>query len=69
MGWGKITEGQAPEWTWDEASRKPLPSPDHKRGFSVMLKIKDKGWRDGLRMELGMGLSELWQVVGLGKGE
>jgi len=68
-GWGKIAEGQAPEWIWDAGLGKktPQPSPDHKRGFSVMLKIKDKGWREWSANGVGvmMGMSELWQVVGL----
>jgi hypothetical protein len=68
VGWGKITEGQAPEWTWDEklGKKAPSPSPDHKRGFSVMLKIKDKGWREWSANGVGVmkGFSELWNVVG-----
>ena len=66
-GWGKIAEGQAPEWIWDETlgKKSPPPSPDHKRGFSVMLKIKDKGWREWSANGVGvmMGLNELWNVV------
>ena len=66
-GWGKIAEGQAPEWIWDETlgKRPPQPSPDHKRGFSVMLKIKDKGWREWSANGVGvmMGLNDLWKVV------
>ena len=28
VGWGKITEGQAPEWSWDEKlGKKSLPLP------------------------------------------
>ena len=69
VGWGKIAEGQAPEWTWDErlGKKAPSPSPDHKRGFSVMIKIKDKGWREWSANGVGVmkGFSELWQVVGL----
>lgn len=36
-GWGKMAEGQAPEWTWDEAigKRGAQPTPEHKRGFSI----------------------------------
>ena len=69
VGWGKIAEGQAPEWSWDEklGKKSPPPSPDHKRGFSVMLKIKDKGWREWSANGVGVmkGFSELWNVVGL----
>ena len=68
-GWGKIAEGQAPEWIWDAGLGKktPQPSPDHKRGFSVMLKIKDKGWREWSANGVGVmvGFVELWNVVGL----
>ena len=68
-GWGKIAEGQAPEWSWDErlGKKSPPPSSDHKRGFSVMIKVKDKGWREWSANGVGvmMGLSELWNVVGL----
>ena len=68
-GWGKIAEGQAPEWLWDVSlgKRPPQPSPEHRRGFSVMLKIKDKGWREWSANGVGVmkGFQELWGVVGL----
>lgn len=40
-GWGKMAEGQAPEWTWDEAPgrRGSQPSMDHKRGFAITLLV------------------------------
>ena len=37
QGWGKFAEGEMPEWIWDNGSRPPRPSDDHKRGFSVNL--------------------------------
>jgi hypothetical protein len=44
-GWGKMSEGQAPEWQWDErlgvSGRQP--SPDHKRGFSIIMYTKQTG--------------------------
>ena len=68
-GWGKIAEGQAPEWLWDVSlgKRPPQPSPEHRRGFSVMLKINDKGWREWSANGVGVmkGFQELWGVVGL----
>jgi hypothetical protein len=69
VGWGKITKGEAPEWSWDERLGKKgtRPTPEHKRGFSVMLKIKDKGWREWSANGVGVmkGFSELWKVVGV----
>jgi hypothetical protein len=40
-GWGKMAEGQAPEWSWDDApgKRGAQPSEDHKRGFAIKLII------------------------------
>ena len=37
QGWGFFAEGEAPSWEWDNGSRAPRPSTDHKRGFSVLL--------------------------------
>tara|TARA_R100000742_G_C4276170_1_gene97074 strand:+ start:663 stop:1214 length:552 start_codon:yes stop_codon:yes gene_type:complete len=69
VGWGKITKGEAPEWSWDERLGKKgtRPTPEHKRGFSVMVKIKDKGWREWSANGVGVmkGFSELWSVVGV----
>lgn len=44
-GWGKMAEGMAPEWSWDErlGVRGPQPSPDHKRGFSIKIYGKTLG--------------------------
>lgn len=44
-GWGKMSEGAAPEWQWDDrlgvaGSR---PSDEHKRGFSVKMFTKQTG--------------------------
>jgi len=67
VGWGKITEGQAPEWTWDEklGKKSPSPSPEHRRGFSVMLKIKDKGWQVvGLQVKENTGKAVLLKYTG-----
>lgn len=40
-GWGKMAEGQAPDWHWDDVVGKAgaQPSPDHKRGFSAVMEI------------------------------
>jgi len=44
-GWGKMAEGQAPEWLWDErlGVSGSQPSPEHKRGFAVTLYTKQTG--------------------------
>lgn len=44
-GWGKMSEGQAPEWQWDErlGVKGPQPSSDHKRGFSIAMFTKQTG--------------------------
>lgn len=41
-GWGRMAEGQAPEWLWDDrlGVGGSQPSPDHKRGFSIKLYTK-----------------------------
>ena len=44
-GWGKMAEGQAPEWQWDErlgvCGRQP--SGEHKRGFAISMYAKGIG--------------------------
>lgn len=44
-GWGKMSEGAAPEWSWDErlGVGGPRPSDEHKRGFSVKMFTKATG--------------------------
>lgn len=44
-GWGKMGEGVAPEWTWDEklGVAGPQPTPEHRRGFSINLWTKATG--------------------------
>jgi len=66
-GWGKISEGVAPEWSWDERAgvKGTQPSPDHKRGFSVMVYLKDRGWREWTTTGSGpkMGLEAVWPQI------
>jgi hypothetical protein len=66
-GWGKIQEGQAPEWVWDERAgvKGRQPDPDFKRGFSVMVYIKDYGWREWTSTGSGpkMGLEAVWPAI------
>lgn len=66
-GWGKIAEGQAPEWHWDERPgvKGQQPDPDFKRGFSLMVYIKDYGWREWTTTASGpkMGLEAVWPSI------
>jgi hypothetical protein len=66
-GWGKMAEGQAPEWTWDAALGKggPQPSPDHKRGFSVRMWTKATGTVEWSSNGTGpaMGFETLWTAI------
>lgn len=66
-GWGKIMEGQAPEWQWDERPgvKSPNPGQDFKRGFSVMVYIPGCGWREWTSTVSGpkMGLEAVWPAI------
>lgn len=66
-GWGKIMEGQAPEWVWDERPgvKAPNPGEGFKRGFSVMIYLSDYGWREWTSTGSGpkMGLEAVWPHV------
>ena len=66
-GWGKIQEGVAPEWSWDEklGVRSPQPTQEHRRGFSIQCFIKDIGWREWSANTVGslMGLTALWSKI------
>ena len=66
-GWGKITEGAAPEWSWDERPgvKGTQPSSEHKRGFSVMVYLAAHGWREWTTTGSGpkMGLEAVWPAI------
>lgn len=66
-GWGKMAEGQAPEWQWDErlGVRGPQPSPDHKRGFSIRLYTKALGVAEWSSTGTGpcMGFDRIFTAV------
>jgi len=66
-GWGLIQEGEAPSWVWDETLgvRGPKPDGDYKRGFSVMVYIKDIGWREWSSNGAGVnrGLGAIWKTI------
>lgn len=66
-GWGRIQEGVAPDWQWDEklGVRSTLPTPEHRRGFSIQCFIKDVGWREWSANTVGalMGLTALWSNI------
>lgn len=44
-GWGKMSEGQAPDWSWDPqlGVAQAQPSSEHKRGFSIKMWSKATG--------------------------
>lgn len=66
-GWGKIQEGEAPDWQWDERPgvKGSAPSQDHKRGFSVQVYIPEHGWREWTTTGSGpkMGLEAVWPAI------
>ena len=49
IGWGLIQKGESPSWVWEEKigeKKVAKPTPEYKRGFSVMVQLKDKKWRE-----------------------
>lgn len=66
-GWGLIQEGEAPKWTWDQTVgvKGPRPDGEYKRGFSIMVYLKDHGWREWSSNGAGVnkGLSNIWKVI------
>ena len=49
IGWGLIQKDQSPSWVWEERvgdKKVTKPTPEYKRGFSVMVQLKDKKWRE-----------------------
>jgi hypothetical protein len=66
-GWGKISEGAAPEWQWDERPgvKGHQPDPEYKRGFSVMVYLSAHGWREWTTTGSGpkMGLEAVWPAI------
>jgi hypothetical protein len=69
-GWGLIQEGEAPAWVWDEqvGVKGPRPEGEYKRGFSLMVYIKDYGWREWSSNGAGvnMGLVNIWKEIDAG---
>jgi len=66
-GWGKIMEGESPEWVWDEKPgvKAPNPGQDFKRGFRLMVYLKDYGWREWTATTSGtkMGVENIWPQI------
>tara|TARA_Y100001973_G_C5208904_1_gene343822 strand:- start:14418 stop:14927 length:510 start_codon:yes stop_codon:yes gene_type:complete len=66
-GWGHISEGQSPDWQFDKTLgvKSERPTPEHKRGFSVMLYVKDFGWREWQANGVGnlKGMTALWSEI------
>jgi len=59
-GWGKMAEGQPPEWIWDDAVGRRGLKPDDtefKRGFSVQVWLgPDRGWAEWSSTGTGPGM-------------
>jgi hypothetical protein len=66
-GWGLIQEGEAPQWTWDEqlGVKGKRPEGEYKRGFSVMVYLKEHGWREWSSNGSGvnMGIGNIWPTI------
>jgi hypothetical protein len=66
-GWGLIQEGEAPQWVWDDTVgvKGPRPDGEYKRGFSVMVHLKDIGPREWSSNGAGVnkGLSNIWKAI------
>ena len=72
-GWGKIAQGEAPEWHWDEAIGRRGLRPgeneedrmNYKRGFSVDMFIKESGLRTWSTTTTGsnIGFEKLYENI------
>jgi hypothetical protein len=72
-GWGRMAEGQAPEWLWDErlGVGGSQPSPDHKRGFSIKLYTKATGTVEWSSTGTGpvIGFDAIFETIWNGRAE
>lgn len=72
-GWGKMAEGQAPEWSWDDrlGVKGQQPSPEHKRGFSVTMYTKQTGSVEWSSTGTGpvIGFDEIFETIWNGKDD
>lgn len=66
-GWGLIQAEESPKWVWDETVgvKGKRPDGEYKRGFSIMVYLKDHGWREWSSNGAGVnkGLSNVWKSV------
>jgi hypothetical protein len=69
-GWIKIAKGEGADCHWDESvgayRTNPRPSDDHRRGFQIMLYIKDHGWKQWQSNGVGpfQGLQGIFSKLG-----
>jgi hypothetical protein len=72
-GWGLIQEGEAPQWVWDEqlGVKGKRPEGEYKRGFSVMVYLKDHGWREWSSNGAGVnqGIGAIWPAIHEGQAK
>ena len=74
IGWGLIQKGESPSWVWEEKvgdKKVAKPTPEYKRGFSVMVQLKDKKWREWSSNGWGVfqGFQKMWTEVGKQKND
>jgi hypothetical protein len=66
-GWGKMQEGTAPEWQWDErlGVAGKQPSSEHKRGFAISLFAKGIGTVEWSSTGTGpvIGFDEIFEQI------
>jgi len=66
-GWGKMSEGNPPEWQWDErlGVAGKQPSSEHKRGFSISFFAKGIGTVEWSSTGTGpvIGFDEIFEQI------
>lgn len=66
-GWIQIQQGVGPDCHWDEAVGKVgnRPSEDHRRGFQVMVYLKEGGWHQWQQNQVGVlqGFATVWAEI------
>ncbi len=72
-GWGKMSEGNPPEWQWDErlGVAGKQPSTDHKRGFSISFFARGIGTVEWSSTGTGpvIGFDEIFEAIWSQKDE
>jgi len=55
-GYGRLEEGNQPQWTWDVkiGQAGPKPSDKHRRGFFIKVCVPNRGWADWTSVSTGV---------------